>query len=36
MDLKEIGRGGTDSIHLTQDREQWQAIVNTAMNLRVP
>jgi hypothetical protein len=24
------------SIHLAQDREQWQVLVNTVMNLRVP
>jgi hypothetical protein len=25
-----------DWIHLAQDRDQWQAIVNTVTNLRVP
>jgi hypothetical protein len=34
MDL--IGWGGVDWIGLTQDREQWRALVNAAMNLRVP
>jgi hypothetical protein len=24
-----------DSIHVAQDREQWRALVNTVMNLRV-
>jgi hypothetical protein len=36
MDLKEIGRGGMDWIDLTQDRDQWKALVNTVMSLRVP
>jgi hypothetical protein len=32
----EIGLGGMGWIHLAQDRDKWQALVNTAMNLRVP
>jgi hypothetical protein len=36
MDLREIGWGGTDWIDLAQDRDQWRALVNTVMNLRVP
>jgi hypothetical protein len=36
MDLKEIGWGGMDWIDLAQDRDQWRAVVNTGMNLRVP
>jgi hypothetical protein len=36
MDLKDIGRGGMDWIHLAQNRDQWRALVNTAMNLLVP
>jgi hypothetical protein len=36
MDLREIGWGGVDWIDLAQDRNQWRALVNTAMNLRVP
>jgi hypothetical protein len=27
-DLREIGWGGIDWIHLTQDRDQWRALVN--------
>jgi hypothetical protein len=36
MDLGEIGRDGRDWIELAQDRDQWRALVNTVMNLRVP
>jgi hypothetical protein len=36
MDLIEIGWGGMKWIDLAQDRDQWRALVNTAMNLRVP
>jgi len=35
-DLKETGREGVDWMHPAQDRGEWQAPVNTAMNLRVP
>jgi hypothetical protein len=35
-DLREIGWGGMDWIDLAQDRDQWRAVVNTIMNLRVP
>jgi hypothetical protein len=35
MDLREIGWGGVDWIDLAQDRDQWRALVNTVMNLRV-
>jgi hypothetical protein len=36
MDLREIGWGGIDWIDLAQDRDQWRALVNMVMNLRVP
>jgi hypothetical protein len=36
MDLWEIGIDGANWIRLAQDRVQWRAFVNTAMNLRVP
>jgi hypothetical protein len=35
IDLREIGWDGMDWIDLAQDRDQWRALVNTAMNLRV-
>jgi hypothetical protein len=36
MDIREIVWGDTDWIDLTQDRDQWRAVVNTVMNFRVP
>jgi hypothetical protein len=36
MDLREIGFGDVDLIHLAQDWDEWQALVNTVINLRVP
>jgi hypothetical protein len=36
MDVREIGWGGMDWIDSAQDRDQWRALVNTVMNLRVP
>jgi hypothetical protein len=35
MDRREIGLGGEDWIRLSQDREQWRAVVSAVMNLRV-
>jgi hypothetical protein len=35
MDLEDIEWGGMDCIDLAQDRDQWRALVNTVMNLRV-
>jgi hypothetical protein len=35
MDLREIGWDGMDWIELAHDRDQWRALVNTVMNLRV-
>jgi hypothetical protein len=35
MDLREIGWGGVDWNDLAQDRDQWRALVNTVMKLRV-
>jgi hypothetical protein len=36
VDLRELGGVGVDWIDLAQDRDQWRALVNTVMNLRVP
>jgi hypothetical protein len=36
MDLREIGWGGMEWIDLAQNRDQWRALVNTVMDLRVP
>jgi hypothetical protein len=36
MDFREIGWKNVDWMLLTQDREQWRAVVKTVMNLRVP
>jgi hypothetical protein len=36
IDLRETGWDGMDWIDLAQDRDQWRALMNTVMNLRVP
>jgi hypothetical protein len=36
IDLRETGRGGVDWIDLAEDEDQWRALVNAVMNLRVP
>jgi hypothetical protein len=35
MDLREIGFGDVDWIHLTEDRDRWQALVNMVMSLPI-
>jgi hypothetical protein len=36
IDVREIGWDDMDWMDLAEDRDQWRALVNTAMNLRVP
>jgi hypothetical protein len=36
MDITETGFEGVDWMHLAHDRDQWRALVNTVMNLRIP
>jgi hypothetical protein len=35
-DLREIGCEGINWIHLAQNRDQWRAVMDTAVNLLVP
>jgi hypothetical protein len=35
MDLRKIGWGSVEWIQFPQDRDRWQAVVNTVMNLRI-
>jgi hypothetical protein len=35
MDLREIGWGEVEWIHLTEDRDHWRAVVNVVMNFQV-
>jgi hypothetical protein len=36
MDLKDVGWKGVDWIHLTQGRNNWEAVVNTIIKLQAP
>jgi hypothetical protein len=36
MELRETGWDGVDWIDMAQDRDQWRALVNMVLNLRVP
>jgi hypothetical protein len=35
MDVREIGWSDMDWIHLLHDGDQWRAVMNMVMNLRV-
>jgi hypothetical protein len=34
MDLREMDWGSVDWVELAQDRDRWQTVVNTVMNLQ--
>jgi hypothetical protein len=36
IDLREIGWDGVDWVCMAQERDQWRALVNKVLNLRVP
>jgi hypothetical protein len=36
VDLGEVKLEGVDWIRVAQDRDRWQAVMNTIMNLQVP
>jgi hypothetical protein len=36
LDLGQIGWDGVDWIDMAQDMDQWRALVNMVLNLRVP
>jgi hypothetical protein len=36
LDLREIGWDVVDWMDMAQDRDQWRALVNTVLNIRVP
>jgi hypothetical protein len=36
IDLREKEWDSVDWVDLAQDRDQWRALVNTVMNLRIP
>ena len=36
IDLREVGWRGVDWTDLARDRDRWQALVNTVMNVWVP
>jgi hypothetical protein len=36
MDLKEIGGGSMEWIEMSQNTDEWRALVDTEMNIRFP
>jgi len=36
IDIREMGWKVVDLMHLAQNRDHWQALVNTVMNLQLP
>jgi hypothetical protein len=36
IDLREIGWNAVDWFDMAQDKDQWRALVNMVLNLRVP
>jgi len=36
MNIREMWWEVVDWMHVTQDRDQWQTVVNTVMTFRVP
>jgi hypothetical protein len=36
MGVREVGWEGVDWMHLALDRDKWQALVNTVIDIRVP
>jgi hypothetical protein len=36
IDLRVVGWDGLDQIDVAQSKDQWRALVNTVMNLRIP
>jgi len=36
MDLGEVAWEGVDGVHLAENKDQWRALVNMVMNIRVP